>query len=221
MPPLWLSQGSVARRSSVPRARPQQASTLERRERAHDGGGVAGDHPGGVTADGRFIAGLGGEGVARSLVLLTALEDELESPTTVDLHVLRRHFFGRAIYDHVRRFQQVVQGASHLQPGLAHGLSVLRRGAEEPEALADGYAGAPVAVHIANACQDHVILGHYCVRHALADDAVAVDGHPNLTVCTHHILLCFAGGFTPGTPVRSHRFLFENSWSAPGTCAPR
>src|SRR5690625_449994 len=67
----------------------EQARAFECRQSSDDRGGIAGDDPGRGPPERRGVVYLGGEGVACGIVLLAALQDELDARMLVTLDVLR------------------------------------------------------------------------------------------------------------------------------------
>ena len=174
MPPRSLSQGSVARRSSVPPRPAQQSRLFERGESAHDRRGVARDNPGRRPSERACVTRLGHEGVTGDFVLLAALDDEGLVLAPVDLRVGGADPLGRAVHHDIDRRDQVVQIARHRETGPLHRQGGPGGGAVEGETHPGRKTQAPVGADVGDAHEDHVVLLSDGGGHALADHAVSI-----------------------------------------------
>lgn len=164
IPPMWLSHGSVARRSRVPRAALSSLARLSAPSvrtievvLQHDAGAVA--------PDGAGVIRFGDEGMACHLVLLAAMKDEPDSRFAVGLDIARGDFLRCAVHHDIGRAKQVVETACHVETASAHGRGAIRICREKREALRARHPGPPIGGDIGHAGHLHVILGGDGVRH--------------------------------------------------------
>ena len=160
----------------------QEAGVLESRQGAHDRGGIAGDNPGGSLPQCAFIARLRYERMPGHLVLLAALYDELHSPRTVMLGILRSDRLRSAVDHHVGLVQEVVERAGHVQARPLHGFAAILERRKEPESLPKSRPHPPVCLDVGDADKFHVVLARNGVSDSLADYTVTVQRDPDLSL---------------------------------------
>ncbi len=111
--------------------------------------------------------------MARYIVFLATLDDELSTELTIKRRVLSRDAFGRTVDNKVCAAGHVLQRT---------GAGFAGRGIDGHAAIArDG--DAPIAGYVANASQHHVGLLCDRVGDTFADHAIAVDSHLNRHAC--------------------------------------
>ena len=176
MPPWSLSQGSVARRSNVPRALMSSPAFLSA-VRVRTIEGVARDDASRAAAQRRRIARFCNKRMAGYRVFFAALNDEWLARLPVNLCVGCFHSLRSAIDDDIRQPNQRGQITSYGQTGTFHQFHMFGSCAEQLHAQMCRDLEAPVRTDVGHADELHIVLHPNSDSHAFADDAVAVNGN--------------------------------------------
>ena len=159
----------------------KQAGPLERRQGPHDGRRVARHDARRIAIERAGIVRLRRRRMAGGLVLLAALDDELEAAAAIAVDVLRGDALGRAVHHDVSLAEQVVQcprDAPVRQRAFALMCSPVAPNRRKPFRITM-CARQSVTTSDTPASR-HVLLKRHRGGHALADHAIAIDSDTDL-----------------------------------------
>src|SRR5690606_16209815 len=117
----WISGAAQQRAARTS----QKSRALEASKRPDDRRGVARDDARAVAIEGAMVTRLGHERMTRDLVLLTAVDHELDPCTAVRFDIVRRYPLGGTVNNDVRSGEQCRERAADLESGAAHRVGLL------------------------------------------------------------------------------------------------